>query len=256
MRISAMLVSILVPICLATPAMAACETSNAQWVSQGPQMRHVLYGHKGVDYGSHLFIEEWRGDRLAWRGRGRVTCSLGVSVCYALMYTDNPPRDGHPASAGAVLETIDENDDGLPEWVVLAALAQDAFRDGGLKVKWFNGFKPSEYPNAVPSNIYKLDGCRPQRPKGPIYGIPELCSAYLRDGSLVPDLFYEETEGTWWMNDSTVAGQDGACDIIDKDDGNIELACQSSGDDSETHVYREDGRTRYVDDIALTRCKP
>lgn len=242
---------------LSSPVAAACDKSNAQWVSEG-KTRYVLYGTQGVDYLSHLFIEEWREGQLAWRGRGRVTCSLGVIVCYALMSMDSPPSDGQPATTMSVVEVIDENDDGLPEWVVFAGLAQQLFGNGGLKVKWFNGFKPDgESPDVVAPNIYKLDGCRPPRQKGGIYGVPELCAAYRRDGSLTPDPIFGTSDGTWWMDDTVVVGQDGSCDILDKDsDGTIVLACGWGADEEETRKYREVGQTRYLNDIALTVCKP
>jgi len=257
---------------LSLPAGAACDSSNAQWVAKGDSYQIVLYGTKGLGYGSKLYLEEWRGDKLAWRARGSVACSNGASICYAMMRTDYPPSEGQLDILDLEIEEIDENDDLLAEWVVLPAFAQKLYSSHrGLKVEWFNGFKLDEGDHHVLApNIYKLDGCPDSRqkldprwgiilPDGPIYGIPELCSAYLRDGSFAPDPISGPTVGTWWMDDRTIGGQDGACDIAEKKtDGSIDLICQDSYGVEElvTRKYREEGKTRFVDDIEMTLCKP
>lgn len=257
---------------LSSPVAAACDNSNAQWVAEADEARFVLYGTKGLNYASKLYLEQWRKDKLAWRGRGSVTCSLGASICYALMRTDGEPNGRYPDTVDIELETIDEDDNGVPEWVVLAAFSQTVYgARRGLQVEWFNGFKPDASPYPLAPNIYKFDGCPDTRtkldpelgiplpPVGPIYGIPELCGAYLRDGSLTPDPISGATDGTWWMDDRALVGQNNACDIAGKKDGgNIELICQDSYGVEEQTVrrYREAGQTRYIDDIALTLCKP
>lgn len=142
---------------LAWQADAACTDKRAVWEHRYDGTRHVVFGTEGINYGSEIYFEEWRGDKLAWRGSGTVTCSNGASTCYGLIRN----MLGDDGITESVLESIDENQDGVAEWVIFAGLGQALYYSDGLKVEWFNGFKPDDPSNRIQaSNIYKLAGCR------------------------------------------------------------------------------------------------
>jgi len=144
---------------VAHSALAAetCTDKRAIWENDMGAVRHVLYGTEGVNYASKIYFEEWRGGKLAWRGRGEITCSNGASTCYGLV-RNNLGDDG---ITEAVLERIDADGDGIDDWVILAGLSQALWYSEGLKVDWFNGFKPDDPSDRIQaSNIYKISGCR------------------------------------------------------------------------------------------------
>ncbi|UVC12325.1 hypothetical protein IHQ71_29300 (plasmid) [Rhizobium sp. TH2] len=60
---------------------AACTNKTAIWAYEKNGTRHVVYGTDGVDYGSSVYFEEWRGNKLAWRASGAATCSNGAVIC-------------------------------------------------------------------------------------------------------------------------------------------------------------------------------
>jgi hypothetical protein len=137
---------------------AACSDKRAIWEhSFDDGNKHVVFGTEGINYFSTIYFEEWRGGKLAWRGTGSITCSNGASTCYGMIRNNL----GDEGITEAVLETIDENRDGIADWVIFAGLSQALWYNEGLKVEWFNGFKPEDVSDRIQSsNIYKLAGCR------------------------------------------------------------------------------------------------
>jgi hypothetical protein len=153
-----MLAAALIGAILAPPqAWAACSDKRAIWTHDMGYIRHVVFGTEGVNYGSKIYFEEWRGGKLAWRGGGEVTCSNGASTCYGLIV--NHIGDGN--TTDVVIEQIDENKDNIADWVIFAGLSQALWYSEGLEVEWFNGFKREDPADRIQaSNIYKLSGCR------------------------------------------------------------------------------------------------
>ena len=144
-------------IATAPQAWAGCSDKRAIWSHDMGDIKHVVFGTEGVDYGSKIYFEEWRGGKLAWRGGGEVTCSNGASTCYGLVV--NHIGDGN--TTDVVLEQIDENKDGVADWVIFAGLSQALWYSEGLEVEWFNGFKRQDPSDRIQaSNIYALSGCR------------------------------------------------------------------------------------------------
>ena len=151
---SAMLIGALF---FATQAWAQCSDKRAIWTHEMGEVRHVVYGTEGVNYASKIYFEEWRSGKLAWRGGGEVTCSNGASTCYGLIRN----HIGEDNTTDVVLEQIDEDRDGIAEWVIFAGLSQALWYSEGLEVEWFNGFKREDPSDRIQaSNIYKLSGCR------------------------------------------------------------------------------------------------
>lgn len=144
----------------ALPAAAKCASKDMVWSATGKTEKYVLYGSVGIEYGSNVSIEAWRNSKLAWRAKGSVTCSNGAVICY-LMVDNASGETGEDATTDAVMETIDENKDGVPDYVILAALGQNLYQIGGAKVEWFNGFKPNDEDDRVfPENIFKFLSCK------------------------------------------------------------------------------------------------
>jgi len=136
---------------------ATCTDKRAIWENDMGDTRHIVYGTEGVNYFSTIYFEEWRGGKLAWRGGGEITCSNGASTCYGLV-RNNLGDDG---ITEAVLERIDADGDGVADWVIFAGLSQALWYNEGLKVTWFNGFKPEDPSDRIQaSNIYRIAGCR------------------------------------------------------------------------------------------------
>ena len=142
---------------LAPQAWAQCSDKRAIWTHDMGDIKHVVYGTEGMNYASRIYFEEWRGGKLAWRGGGEVTCSNGASTCYGLIRN----HIGEGNTTDVVLEQIDENRDGIAEWVIFAGLSQALWYSEGLEVDWFNGFKREDPSDRIQaSNIYRLSGCR------------------------------------------------------------------------------------------------
>ena len=136
---------------------AQCSDKRAIWTHDMGDVKHVVYGTEGVNYASKIYFEEWRGGKLAWRGGGEVTCSNGASTCYGLIRNHIGDND----TTDVVLEQIDENQDGIADWVIFAGLSQALWYSEGLEVEWFNGFKRQDPADRIQaSNIYRLSGCR------------------------------------------------------------------------------------------------
>lgn len=142
---------------LAPQAWAQCSDKRAVWTHDMGDTKHVVFGTDGMNYASKIYFEEWRGGKLAWRGGGEVTCSNGASTCYGLIRN----HIGEGNITDVVLEQIDENRDGVADWVIFAGLSQALWYSEGLEVEWFNGFKREDPSDRIQaSNIYKLSGCR------------------------------------------------------------------------------------------------
>ncbi|MDP3526103.1 MAG: hypothetical protein Q8S27_16120 [Hoeflea sp.] len=139
-----------------------CEQDYAIWVSEADGVRHIVYGSEEVRYYSNVYFEEWRQSKLAWRSKGMVTCSNGAVICYANVENASD-LGGDDATTSVVIEEIDENADGLPEWVVFAGLGQSIYYDGGAKVEWFNGFGLPEDDRVTMPNVYRFLSCRERR---------------------------------------------------------------------------------------------
>ncbi len=142
-----------------TWAKPQCEQKYGIWATEADGVRHVVYGSDGVAYNSNVYFEEWRQSKLAWRASAKITCSNGAVTCYALVENASG-LPGDDSTTDVVLEEIDENADGLPEWVVFAGLGQGLYYSGGAKVEWFNGFGPTEYDRITMPNIYRFLDCR------------------------------------------------------------------------------------------------
>lgn len=134
---------------------AQCDDSRAIWAAEKDGLRHIVYGTQGLDYWSTIYFEEWRQQKLAWRGRGRVSCSNGRVICYVNV-EDMAKADG----TDAVIEKIDADGDGVSDWVVFAGLEQNIHYGGGARVEWFNGFRPGEDERVQMPSIYRLLTCR------------------------------------------------------------------------------------------------
>ena len=159
MRLMFLFVIVLWLVPQSTWAAPHCKQANGIWANEVGDIRHIVYGSEGLSYNSELYFEEWRHSKLAWRAKGTITCSNGASICYA-MVENSSGLSGNDATTDAVVEQIDENQDGLPEWLVFAALGQNLYYSGGAKVEWFNGFGPTANSRIMMPNIYRFFGCR------------------------------------------------------------------------------------------------
>ena len=143
---------------ISSSCLAKCKNDHAIWSADNKTGRDIVYGSKGFDYGSDLIFEEWRKGKLAWRGKGTVTCSNGASICYAQI--ENAKQLEGASTTDVIVEEIDAGRDGHVEWIVLAAAAQQLSYAGGLKVQWFNGFHDEgDYGVLIP-NVFRFLTCR------------------------------------------------------------------------------------------------
>ena len=138
-----------------------CDQKYGIWAAEADGVRYVVYGSNGVAYNSDVYFEEWRQSKLAWRAKAKVTCSSGAVTCCGLVENASG-LSGDEAMTDVVLEEIDEDADGLPEWVVFAGLGQRLYYSGGAKVEWFNDFGPSENDRITMPNVYRFFDCRKQ----------------------------------------------------------------------------------------------
>lgn len=158
MRLMFLFLTVLIAIPQLAWANPQCDQKYGIWATEAEGVRYVVYGSDGVAYNSNVYFEEWRQSRLAWRANAKVTCSNGAVICYALVENASG-LTGDDAITDVALEEIDENADGLAEWVVFAALGQRLHNSGGAKVEWFNGFGPTDDRTTMP-NTYRFLDCR------------------------------------------------------------------------------------------------
>lgn len=253
----------------ATTFAQQCQKKNAVWVNERDGVRYVIYGTDGFEMFSAVNLEEWRDDKLAWRAKANVTCSNGVSVCY-LLIENASGLSGDDATTSIVVEQIDEHGDGLSEWVVLAGMDSALWYSGGAKVEWFNGFKPKTTDERVIApNIYSFESCHeaaittqedtPKREvSGQLFGIPDLCKAYLREGSLIADTTADgrANDGLWWLDDKNLVGWEFECDVTNRTNDSLSLSCSGEGETwEENRKLRKGNGWIEVSGVRLNSCR-
>lgn len=242
MRLWIALSALLVP---ATSQAAACKDELAIWPTEEGGVRNVVYQAQTDGSGQlwpDMFFEEWRGGKLAWRALARTSCSNGHSIC-RVSAPDGLSLIGE-STTDAIIERIDEDEDGLAEWVIFAGFGQSMHYAGGLQVEWFNGFGEQEQETRIsPPNQYKYFGCQTELSpaekarlnaeielmRRPLFALPELCvqakgKAQLRD--LTPDAF---NDGIWWTRGRKIVGWEYDCVIRDIKEGVADIHCDMGG---------------------------
>jgi hypothetical protein len=233
---------------------AECRDETGIWASpERDGVRHVLYGTGGIIMFSAVFIEEWRNGKRAWRTTAATTsCSNGEVVCRVAFEDETPSDDPSQDRAEAIVERIDENGDGLSEWVVLAGLAAELNYGGGAKVEWDDGFKPEEFERPVAGNIYKFLGCRKDPialDKSTLFADDPLCSTYKASGSLEADQNSPFEPGSiWWMTGERIEGSQLHCEIQSfNKDATISADCrEGQADTPKQTTFKFDYRGVYV----------
>lgn len=168
------------PALTASQKVQPCSWSKSVWISEKDDERTLFYFEKqdgdtgdsdsqGYDVGtSHgTKMERWKGKTMIWSMVGSYGCSNGVSICTVTF----PTLGGEDSLRAAkevmtYFEAVDLRRDGVPNWVVLAALTQEMYMAGGADVKMaaqsFNKTAAAETKPetiTVPS-IYKYSFCR------------------------------------------------------------------------------------------------
>jgi hypothetical protein len=233
---------------------AECTDETAIWASpERDGVRHVLYGTGGITMFSAVFIEEWRDGKRAWRTAAATTsCSNGEVVCRVYFEDETPSDDPEHGRAAAIIERIDENDDGLSEWVVLAGLAAELYYGGGAKVEWDDGFKPEEFERPAATNIYKFLGCRKDPialDRSTLFADDPLCSTFKASGSLEADQNAPSEPGSvWWMTGERIEGAQLHCQIQSfNKDATITAACgEGPADTPRQTIFKFDYQGVYV----------
>ncbi|MGB3833597.1 MAG: hypothetical protein WA975_17245 [Mesorhizobium sp.] len=249
---------------LSAPAFTSdCEDKDAIWSASTDKARYVIYSTDGLNMFGDVTLEQWRSQKLVWRTSGKGTCPNRVVVCY-LALTNNliAPANG----TSVLIEKIDENGDGVGDWVVFAGL-QSVWYAGGAKVEWFNGFVPEdEDDRQTAPNIFQLDSCRvsalpaptmlapnvtlPPVAVGPVYADPAICRAFRRANGFAPPV---ENDGFWWMDDERVVGMEWECRIAKRTAISLDLACSGEGETwNETKEFRSGNGWVEIDD---SRCR-
>lgn len=217
-------------------ASAECDDTTAIWATaEDDGVRHLLYGTSSITMWSGIFIEEWRSGKRAWRTKAAwATCSNGEVTC-SVQFSDETSSDG---GASAVIERIDEDRDGLAEWIVLAGLREELYYGGGAAVEWDEGFRPEDddgmSERAVPSsNAFKFFACRKDpvaMDKTTLFGADEVCHKYRESGSLEPDpTFPSAPDAIWWMTGSVIKGAEFNCSVASfGKDGTITATCRKN----------------------------
>ncbi|UVC12662.1 hypothetical protein IHQ71_31350 (plasmid) [Rhizobium sp. TH2] len=244
-----------------------CDNARAVWAFDKGDTRQILYGTEGVQYGSSIYIEEWRGGKLAWRATGKATCSNGASICYAMLDNDSG-LTGNDASTGVVIESIDADNNGVADWAVLAAAAQNLYYNGGLKVTWYNDFEKPTDERILPANVFKLLSCRktkelvlfqppatdPEELTGALYANSDVCDQYRSTGALTPTET-GKVDGLWWMDDTTIVGRKMDCKILSWSTDSLRAKCQLDGTSKiETFPFRTKGVVREIMSQTLKLC--
>ncbi|MGP2490484.1 hypothetical protein ACTDI4_02490 [Mesorhizobium sp. PUT5] len=252
---------------LSAPSFASgCENKDAIWSASTDKARYVIYGTDGLNMFSDVTLEQWRNQKLAWRTAGKVTCSNGVVVCY-LALTNN--LDAPDNGTSAIIEKIDENGDGVGDWVVFAGLDSELWYAGGAKVEWFNGYAPEdEDDRQTAPNIFRLDSCRSNTPPtsmvlapnvtlppitvGPVYADPAICKAFRRTNGFAPPV---QNDGFWWMDDERVVGMEWECRITKRTAATLEMGCSGEGLTwNEVRPFRTGDGWVEIEGTRLDRC--
>jgi hypothetical protein len=245
----------------------ACDNARAVWANEKDSVRQVIYGSDGLNYGSTIYLEEWRDGKLAWRANGRTTCSNGASICYA-MFEDMSGKTGDDALTSAVIESVDADEDGVDDWIILAAAAQTFYYSAGLKVTWYNDFDNPNEERILPRNVFKLLSCRNAKevvlfepPKtdvdeltGALYASPDVCDQYRSTGALTPTK-PGTNDGPWWMDDRKIVGHEMDCKIISFSTDTLRARCELDGETTvENYPFRTKGKTREIMSQKLQLC--
>lgn len=245
----------------------ACDNARAVWANEKDDVRQVIYGTDGLNYGSTIYLEEWRKGELAWRANGRTTCSNGASICYAML-EDMSGKTGEDATTDVVVETIDADEDGLDDWVVLAAAGQNLYYSGGLKVTWYNGFDNATDDRIVSKNVFKFLSCRKAKEvvlfepaktnvdelTGALYASPDVCDQYRSTGALTPTE-PGRNDGLWWMDDRKIVGHEMDCKIISWLTDTLRARCELDGETTiENYPFRTKGKSREIMSQTLQLC--
>ncbi|WP_343314031.1 hypothetical protein AAIB41_02485 [Brucella sp. BE17] len=161
MRIIALSAAALFASISASYADFQCPARQPAWHAQDKQKADFyLYGTKGFEWESKLYLERWDKGSLTWRVSPERTCSDGVSTCYMLFpkleqYRDEKKKEDDRLSVS--YETISDDQD-EDRYIVLAALTQSAWYSGGIDVERFS--KPdTEQERVIAPNVYTKMNC-------------------------------------------------------------------------------------------------
>ncbi|MCX2696231.1 hypothetical protein [Ochrobactrum chromiisoli] len=138
-----------------------CPAGQPAWHAQNKKNADFyLYGTKGFDWESKLYLERWDKGSLTWRVSPERTCSNGVSTCYMLFpkleeYRDETKKEDDRLSVSYEMISDDQDEN---RYIVLAALTQSAWYAGGIDVERFN--KPeTEEERVIAPNVYTKMNC-------------------------------------------------------------------------------------------------
>jgi len=255
-----------IPALLGTPQAhsAGCDNQTAIWATpETDGVTHLLYGTGAITMWSGIFIEEWRNGKRAWRTKaGWATCSNGQVTC-SVSFEDETASDG----AIADIEWIDDDNDGLSEFIILAGLRQQLYYGGGARVDWDEGFQPKEYDGmferAVPSsNVFKFFDCRKEPvalDRSTLFTAHDICEKYKQSDSLEPDQSFPSTPGAvWWMTGERLEGVDLSCEVKSfNKDNTVTAACRKAKADEaqETRLsFQYEGAYLVLGDQRLDIC--
>ena len=133
------------------------------WVANQGDEKYLLYGTDGVNYGSAITIEKQSDNQLLWRTEGYITCSNGAVICRVVLPVLNSEMNAEQETA-AVLETISDEAGEFVEWVVFAALSQNLYYAGGVKVEPFKETgRIKNEPETAPNIFQRLDYAKARR---------------------------------------------------------------------------------------------
>lgn len=274
MRTCIALVALLVP---ATCEAAACKDDLAIWAVEQGGVRNITYQAQTDGLRSmwpHMVLEEWRDGKLAWRAVASTTCSNGHSICY-IFAPNNLSLIGE-STTEAIIERVDENRDGLADWMIFAGLGELIWYADGLRVDWFNGFgKAEQEERTTLPNQYRFSGCQTELSnedkaklaaeieltQRPLYALPELC-AQAKNGARTEDFIPGGNDGgIWWTRGRRIVGWEYSCVIRSIKDGVANIHCDMGDlgvwDDSPGWIETEDALEISNGDAKtkLSRCR-
>lgn len=187
-----------------------CPQGSPVWHAENNGTNYFIYGTYGLNHGSQVSIEGWQGTQKAWVSDGTVSCSNGASICY--LTVKNEREEPSIGESHIVVETIDDDRNGTPEWVVLASFGQTMWPVWGLQAEWSEGIEKAPI---YPPNIYKLFDCQQS-------GASELAATLIpTDGK--PPVWEFKEDGAYAIDDnsrSLILGETFARDNLDRFLGN------------------------------------